>query len=364
MKRIVALLALFLIAVGFLAHRALSSSRPPGAALLPAARSERQASPPRQTDKLVVCFGYADLEGGVTDLHPSEVGRVEAILVHENESVSAGDVLLRLDDKAARYKVEEAKAVLDEAVARLAKAEEAPEQHRLRIAEQQAKCKAAEFRLASAEHTLASRRAQMKVESIGRKRDDPVTIEEVASTAERIKEFQEVVNEETNKLKALQAQNPSVDVARVRAEVATMRARLREAERILEEHALHAPQSGKVLRIFVSPGELLTTPPKRSAIQFCPDKPRIIRAEVDQAFAAGLAIGLPAVISDDSNAEATWRGRVTQISDWYTQRRQVADEQLQLKDVRTLECLIGLDADQPPLRIGQRVRITITTDFP
>ena len=52
------------------------------------------------------------------------------------------------------------------------------------------------------------------------------------------------------------------------------------------------------------------------------------------------------------------------ISDWYTQRREVAEEQLQLKDVRTLECLIVLDPGQPPLRIGQRVRATICRTAP
>jgi HlyD family secretion protein len=318
----------------------------------------------RDAEKLVVCFGYADLESGVTNLHPSQVGRVEEVLVRENDTVDAGAVLLRLDDRAARFKVQEAKALLDEAVARLVKAEEGPEQHRLLVTEQEAKRDAAQYRLNSAQHTLAARRAQMKIEAIGRKRDDPVTTEEVASTAERIKEFEQVLRQEESKLKALKAQDPAVDVKRVRAEVETMRAKLSEAERVLSEHVLRAPRAGKVLRIFVSPGELLTTPPKRMAIQFCSDEPRIIRAEVEQAFAGRLAVGLPAAVQDDRTAGPSWRGRVARISDWYTQRRQVADEQLQLKDVRTLECLIALEPDQPDLRIGQRVRVTINRGQP
>jgi hypothetical protein len=32
---------------------------------------------------------------------------------------------------------------------------------------------------------------------------------------------------------------------------------------------------------------------------------------------------------------------------------------LQVNDVRTLECLIALDPDQAPLRIGQRVRVLL-----
>jgi multidrug resistance efflux pump len=355
--RFVIVLVLVMMIGTVLVHRALSSG--PGGAVQRPEAGARQSVAARDAEKLVVCFGYADLEAGVTNLHPSQVGRVMEVPVRENDTVAAGSVLLRLDDRAAQNKVEEARAVLEEAIARLAKAEEAPEQHRLRIVEQRAMRNAAKYRLASAQHTLQGRRTQMRIESIGRKRDDPVTTEEVASTAERIKEFEEVLNEEETRLKALEAQNPEADVARVRAEVSTVRARLHDAERVLDEHTLRAPKAGKVLRIFVTLGELLTSPPKRTAIQFCPDEPRIIRSEIDQAFASRVVVGLPAVAQDDSATGPTWRGRVVRISDWYTQRRQVADEVLQLRDIRTLECLIGLDADQPALRIGQRVHVTI-----
>jgi multidrug resistance efflux pump len=199
----------------------------------------------------------------------------------------------------------------------------------------------------------------MRMDSIGRVRDDPTTVEGVASTADRIREFEEVLNAEQKKLKSLELQDPAVDLERVRAEVATMRARLQQAERVLEEHTLRAPEDGKVLRIFVTASELITTPPKRAAIQFCPNRPRIIRAEVDQAFAERVEIGQPAQIVDDASSEHTWRGRVLRLSDWYTERRQIAEEHLQLKDVRTLECLIAVDSEQEHLRIGQRVRVTI-----
>jgi multidrug resistance efflux pump len=314
--------------------------------------------------KLVVCFGYADLEGGITTLHPSQAGRLDEILAKENETVPAGAPLLRLDDKAARLRVEEAKAVLGEATARLTKAEKAPELQRLKIAEQRAALETARHRLAAAQHTLAGRQEKLKGEAIGRSRDDPSTVQLVASTAQRVKEFEEVVNAEANKLAALKLEDPAEELERVRAEVATMRARLLQAERVLEEHTLRAPEAGKVLRIFVSPGELLSAQPKQMAIQFCPDRPRIVRAEVDQAFAARVQVDQPAQIEDDLSSGTAWRGRVVRISDWYTQRREVAEEQLQLKDVRTLECLIALDPGQPPLRIGQRVRVTINRAKP
>jgi multidrug resistance efflux pump len=312
--------------------------------------------------KIVVCYGYADLEGGITSLHPSQLGRVAEVLVKENDSVEADAVLLRLDDSAARFRVAEAKALVDKALAELTEAKKAPEQHRSRIAQQQAAIKVARARTAGAQRLLAARKAEQRTERPGRLIDNPVLVEEIASSIEHVKELQETEKVEQENLNILEAREPTADVERARAEVATMRARLLQAEQVLEEHVLRAPQEGRVERVFVTPGEWLSPQSKKTAIQFCPDKPRIIRAEVEQVFALRVEVGQPALVEDDGRSGKTWRGHVMRIADWYTQRRLVAEEQLQFKDVRTLECLIALDPGQAPLRIGQRVRVTISEE--
>lgn len=322
---------------------------------------ETQA-PDSETDRnIVVCYGYADLEGGITSLHPSQLGRVAEVLVKENDTVATGAILLRLDDSAASFRVAEARALVDKAEAELTQAKKAPEQHRSKIAQQQAAINVAHARLASALHLLAARKAQQETDRIGgRYRDDPVLVEEIASSTEKVKELQETARIEQENLKILEARDPTADVDRARAEVATMRARLQEAEQVVEERVLKAPQAGKVERVFVTPGEWLNPQSKKTAIQFCPNKVRIIRADVEQVFAPRVEVGQPALVEDDGRSGKTWRGHVMRISDWYTQRRLVAEEQLQLKDVRTLECLIELESGQAPLRIGQRVRVTIS----
>jgi multidrug resistance efflux pump len=331
---------------------------------MPASTQESEEELASESDPVVVvCTGYADLEGGITSLYPSQSGRVAEILVRENDKVAANAVLLRLDDRTARCRVAEARGVLDKALAQLAKVAKAPEQHRVKLAQQEAALKVARQRIAVARQTLAARRAQQKTERIGRIRDDPVLVEEVASAGERLKEFLAAEEIEVQRLNGMALQDPQADIANAKAEVATMRARLLEAEQVLQEHALRSPQAGRVLRVFVTPGEMLN-PQKKTAIQFCPDSPRVIRAEVEQVFALSVEVGQPAVVEDEGRSGKTWRGRVMRLSDWYTQRRLVAEEQLQLKDVRTLECLIALDPGQAPLRIGQRVRVTISKEEP
>ena len=57
--------------------------------------------------------------------------------------------------------------------------------------------------------------------------------------------------------------------------------------------------------------------------------------------------------------ETEARGHVERVARWYSQRRSVMHEPFQLRDVRTVECLVVLDDGQPRLRIGQRVRVLI-----
>jgi len=94
-------------------------------------------------------------------------------------------------------------------------------------------------------------------------------------------------------------------------------------------------------------------------LQFCPDSPRIIRAEVEQEFADGVAENQVAKIHDASSGDLRWTGKVIRIGGWYTHRRSIIQEPLQFNDVRTLECIIAVDPKGPPLRIGQRVRVML-----
>lgn len=128
-------------------------------------------------------------------------------------------------------------------------------------------------------------------------------------------------------------------------------------------HDLYAPADGTILRVFTSTGDLLGTQPKVAAIQFCPHGERIIRAEVQQEWAAKVEVGQVAIVADEARAGYQWKGKVTRVSDWYAHRRSMIFEPFQYNDVRTLECLVSVEPGRP-LRIGQRVRVTIKQGGP
>jgi HlyD family secretion protein len=297
-----------------------------------------------------VCFGLVDVEPGVTALYPVQQGRVVAVLVKEAEDVKSGAPLLRLDDRLAKMKVEAARADLKAAQAQLSQAKKLPEQHKAQVAAQTAAIEAKQEDLGGARslHKRAQELAEKKV----------INEAEVTAREATVKQLEAAVRAEQAKLKALQLLSPADGIARAEADVEAKQSQLEQAQLAVDECTLHAPQDGTVLRILVHNGDTFGAQSRQPALQFLPKAPRIIRAEVEQEFAGRVAVGQPATIQDDTTSSGTWTGKVLRIADSYSARRSI-QEPFQFNDVRTLECIIAIDPDQPPLRINQRVRVRI-----
>jgi len=298
----------------------------------------------------VSCFGYIDVEDGVAALYPLQPGRVERVCVHENDEVRSGTTLLNLDARPAEQLVRQAQADLDAAQAQLVRARQAIAQQKVRDSQQLAAVDAMRHRLRAAEWMLARKQEVVNL---------AISPKEVAVAREQCAELQAALRGEEGKLQELRLNDPTVDVRRAEAEVAAKQARLEQARLALDECQLKAPTDGEVLRVQAGPGDVLGSQPTRPAVLFCPKGPRIVRAEVVQEFAAGVAGGQAVMVRDDARAGITWRGKVRKLSDWYSHRRSIWQDPLQYNDVRTLECIIDLEPGQPPLRIGQRVLVQI-----
>src|SRR5947209_8674189 len=50
----------------------------------------------------VVGGGFADVEGGITFLHPTQAGRVVSVFVEEGSLVKEGDLLLSVDNRVQK----------------------------------------------------------------------------------------------------------------------------------------------------------------------------------------------------------------------------------------------------------------------
>jgi multidrug resistance efflux pump len=177
----------------------------------------------------------------------------------------------------------------------------------------------------------------------------------------------EAAQQKLQELKAVQPKLIDIKVARAQFDRDHKQELLKQATQLVKETQVVAPDKGTVLRVHVAVGDPLGSSPKMSAIEFCPDLPRIIRAEVPQEWASRLQVGQEAVIEDDITTSPQWQGKIIRVSKWFTHRRSILQEPFQFNDVRTLECLVAVTqspANAPPLRIGQRMRVMIKQGGP
>jgi multidrug resistance efflux pump len=279
-------------------------------------------------------------------------GRVVEVMLEENKEVEAGTPLFRLDDTLAREAVARAKIDLGAAEARLKQAKRLPKQHAAKVKAQRAliKVRRREAEAARAQYEKADYYFKNKLG--GR----PEDVKAALKLAEKV---EAAVEAEEDNLVALEALDPKASAEQAEFDVQDKREQLKKAEYGLKECTVRAPVKGRVLRSQLSVGEVLGPSPRQPVLLFCPSLPFIVRAEVEQEFAGRVAVGQKALIQDDSTGGGSWTGTVKGLSGWYSHRRSMLLEPLQLNDVRTLECIITLDPGQPPLRIGQRVRVTL-----
>jgi multidrug resistance efflux pump len=308
--------------------------------------------PPVGVDS-VVCFGHVDVEYGVQSLYPLQPGRVDQVLVHDGENVKANAELLRMDDGQAKHLLQAAEADLKAALAQREQARAGVDQHRAKVAQQAEAVEVAEARASAARSALKRKKKLFE--------NNQLPQEDVDAAADQVKEAEAGLRAEQEKKRELLTVDPQLDFDRAEANVQAKEARRDQAQQALKECSLRAPADGEVLRVLVGPGDVLGPQPRQPAVLFCPNRARLIRAEVSQEFASRVHVGQPASIQDDTNPSSeTWHGKVIRVSNWYTQRRSIMQEPLQVNDVRTLECIIAIeDPNANSLRIGQRMRIVI-----
>jgi multidrug resistance efflux pump len=312
---------------------------------------EKSADSEQRTAEGVVCTGYVDLEHGIRSLAPLRLGRVAEILAKENQHVEAGAAILRLEDDDAKFQAEAAELAVTTAEIQLKEALKLEEQQRARLAQQQAALRAAGFRLDAARQILRHKEKQLK--------DNLVAVEDVDTTRAEVKALEQQERAEREKLAELNTVDPALTVRKAKAQLELSRLQRDQAQHQLDECTLKAPTAGTVQRIAVGAGDIVTANPAQPVVRFAPDEPPLVRAEVDQEFADRIQVGQTALIRDDTHAGTSWHGKVQRIAGWYEQRRPTTQDPSAFTDVRTVECLIALDPGQPPLRLGQRMRVMI-----
>ena len=286
------------------------------AALLLAAcsKSAEPAAPPvAASNYAAVARGRVDIEGGLLALAMPREGVLASVAVHEGETVKRGQLLAALDTRPAQLAVDAAQAQLEQAQAQL---------KLLAIKQAAAKQRAARLGAAAAAGA-----------GDGQSADD--------------------AREASNQLDAERdADQAAVDMAAQK---------LAEAKYELAQHSLRAPFDAVVVHVAAQPGASVS-PAAGPLFTLLPDKPRIVRAELNESFVAAVRPGMRAeVVANDDAENGHWNAHVLRIGQVYGPATLENDPQIRA-NARTVECVLAFDQPEQQLRIGQRVIVRFLPD--
>lgn len=298
--------------------------------------------------------GEIDVDGGLLKLFPLAYGEIEEVAVRENSRINVGDILLRIRNKAGSLLIDEAKQGVALAEIDVEKAARAPQdlQKQIQLAEiaVQSEEKMVGVAKRSLDH-LKTISQQVSEESV-RTANDAVSVAQQRLDARRLD------------LDRLKLKRPQEDVRTAQAALDRAKTKLAEAVEDSERYVLRARTSGIVMRVGVSAGETFSPAVRDPAFLLCPDKPWIVRCEIEQEFAGRVHVGMDVEVRDDAAGEKIANGVVDRVSGIFAPRRQPVDDSRLHNDFRTMECTVVLKSNHDKLRIGQHVRTIFRSSAP
>ena len=252
-----------------------------------------------------VARGRIDIEGGLLNLSMPREGTLATVAVHEGDHVKQGQLLATLDTEPATLAVDAAQAQLEQAQAQL--------------------------KLLAVKQAAAKERARRLTAAAAAGAGDGQSADDAREAAAQLDAEQ-------------QADQAARDMASQK---------LGEARYELKQRSLRAPFDADVVRVLAQPGASVS-PSSGPLFTLLPQKPRIVRAELNESFVGVIQPGMHAeVVADSGRGNEQWSAHVLRIGQVYGPATLENDPQIRA-NARTVECVLAFDQPQQ-LRIGQRV---------
>ena len=257
---------------------------------------------------LAVAQGVVDAEAGLIRIRAARDGIVGQTLAEETDHVAAGQVLARLQDRQARLDLDVIAA---------------------QVADRQAQVELAAAKAAG------SQRDADRLNRLAKADAEPRQDAERAATAAAIAHSEQ-----------RQAQ-AALREAQARRELGAYEVSARE---------IRAPVSGRLVRRTAAPGAFVSAATSLFVLE--PDGRRVIRAELDEAFAGKVRPGMRAVVTRQYQAGASYSAQVLRVSDLLA-GPSLPDEPTAKADTRVVTVVLALTGPQD-LRLGERVLVRFT----
>ena len=255
---------------------------------------------------VAIARGRVDVEGGLVRIVAPRDGIIAELRAKPGDAVRQGDVLAVIDWRQVELAAGVAKAELDQAQARA----------------KSLRAKTAALKQRASRVTQAAQAGA----ATGQSADD--------------------ANQALSELNA--------EIVEADAAVEVAQEHLKQARFEIDVRNVRAPVTGRVVARPAHIADVVSTQGPGELFTLLPDAPRIVRAELNEAFVAKVTVGMDAQIVIDADGGKSWPARVTRVGEVFGPSKLVEDTQ-ETTDARDVECILELSSDE--LRVGQRVQV-------
>jgi HlyD family secretion protein len=295
--------------------------------------------------------GRVEPKSGEVRVSADVPGRIIDIPASLNESVKAGDLLVRLDDDDAATKVSAARA---------------EEQVRVRERNEEdarglpLERRNAEDAVADAERAVFAAQQEFDT-ALDEKRKNNGAQDAVDTARTKLEEARKTLADKKAALVTTNAKSGMPLPTRLESALAVARAELTGAELGVEHTRVRAPFDATVLNVIGKEGELATPSPENTLVVIGDLSTMKVRAEVEERDAAKIHVGQRVVVRADAYPDQDFEGRVSTIAQSLSQPNIVSRGPRRPNDVEVLEAMVELDG-LPPLLTGMRVDVFFKHD--
>lgn len=296
--------------------------------------------------------GRVEPRGGEIKIGAQTAGRIADIAVKINDTVKAGDLLIRLGDEDAHARIAAAEA-------------EAAVRKRDRDAEtvgrQAQDRRNAEDAVAAAERALTQARADLDAAARVRSASDAAAPPDLTAQRAAAKAAQDKLTQERDGLRRAQTAAGVPLPTRLEAALTAARSDLSLAETALERTRVRAPSDGTLLQINARAGETATPSAEQTLVVLGDLTALRVRAELEERDSAKVRVGQIAVVQSDAHPGRKFAGKVATMAQALGPGKLAQRGPRRPNDVEVLEAVIDLDAGSGLLP-GMRVDVYFKPD--
>lgn len=322
-----------------------------------------------------VGIGRIEPEAKFMKIYPEASGNIQFLNLKAGQDVKKGEVLLTLDNSVEDNKISKVKAQMESQDVQIKSQDAQVRAQEIQVKSQETQIQSQQTQINGFEKDIAKARvaekfAQKNFDRISKAFNDGAETRQNLENAEnQVQTAQAEIDRliaQQNNLKAQQdnlraAQDnlrAQIDIQKaqqnnLKAKVGELKADMGISQAEKDKRILYAPQDGKVLSVNVTNGAYIT--PSTILADFAPASPINVVCEIDELFAAKIALGQKARVYQQGSKEVLAEGEVIEVAPYLKQKSLFSDEVGKLEDRRVREVRVRLSNPPASLLYGARV---------